>query len=70
MKQRALVPDITGLFELPEAAHGSLAGFRPAAIGGFLGKVGGYVKESHNTTPGPLKVNVVAGRRNSRFDKN
>ena len=25
----------------------------------FLGKEGGYVKESHNTISGPLKVNVV-----------
>jgi hypothetical protein len=35
IKQRALVPDITGFFELPEAAHGRFTGLPPKAIGGF-----------------------------------
>jgi hypothetical protein len=35
VKQRALVPDITGFFELPEAAHGRSPGLPPKAMGGF-----------------------------------
>jgi hypothetical protein len=35
IKQRALVPDITGFFELPEAAHGRSPGLPPKAMGGF-----------------------------------
>jgi len=29
------VPDITGFFELPEAAHGRMAELPPTALGGF-----------------------------------
>jgi hypothetical protein len=49
IKQRALVPDVTGFFELPEAAHGRSLGVPPESDWRVLRKGAGNVKESAPT---------------------